>query len=341
MHFKPRRANGLRHFSDHLELIFVAVVMEKGWEQIVAVLAIHFAKAAYVPIDPQWPEGRRLQVMQQTQVGAILTTSTTIARSKLPSSVECLAVDEGDVGDVHKAPGFPSLHQSPETLAYIIFTSGSSGKPKGVAVPHRAAVNTVTAINAKYGIKQNDRVLGLSSLSFDLSVYDIFGVLAAGGAIVLPNPGQQKDPKSWWELVVKHQVTLWNSVPAFMQMAVDYLQEYAITMPPSLNKVMMSGDWIPLSLPGRLRSLSDELQVISLAGPTETAIWSITYPIESVDPKWDSIPYGKPLANQTVHVLREDLSPCPDWVRGEIVIGGRSVGLGYYQDPVKTKSIVW
>ena len=138
----------------------------------------------------------------------------------------------------------------------------------------------------------------------DLSVYDIFGALAVGAGIVLPTPGKLRDAAYLLRLMHQHGVTLWNSVPALMEMLVQYAEDTGSRLPVSLRLVFMSGDWIPVGLPDRIRALCDHhVEIVSLGGATEAAIWSISYPIQSVDPSWSSIPYGRPLANQRFHVL--------------------------------------
>lgn len=316
----------------------IAVVMEKGWEQIAGVLAVHFSNAAYVPIDPCWPEARRNEIIAQTKVKLVLTTEPVQQRIQWPADlVYCLVKEEQLYGN-DGSLSFPRCRQKPQDLAYILFTSGTTGKPKGVMVHHQGAVNTLQAINEKYQVTEKDRAIALSSLTFDLSVYDTFGLLSVGGAIVMPDSSHLREPLEWWKLVHKYKVTVWSSVPAFVQMAIDYLEQHAAPIPRPLQKIMMSGDWIPVSLPDRIRALSENIQVISLAGPTETSIWSITYPIGEVDKTWNSIPYGKPLANQGFHVLRDDLSPCPDWVSGELYISGLGISKGYWQDEDKTQA---
>lgn len=316
----------------------VAIVMDKGWEQIVAALAVHFSGAAYVPIDPCWPAIRRNEIIQQTQVRLVLTTPMVRQRIDWPENLTYFMVDSSLLQRHDTCLEIPEPKQSPDDLAYILFTSGTTGKPKGVMVHHQGAANTLLAVNQQYQMTEKDRAIALSALTFDLSVYDIFGLLAVGGSIVIPDPEHMREPLEWWKLVIRHQVTLWNSVPAFMQMAIDYLEHHDTPMPASLKTVMLSGDWIPITLPDRMRTLSESIRIISLAGPTETSIWSITYPINTVDPQWNSIPYGKPLANQTFHILRDDLSPCPDWVTGELYIGGLGVSKGYWKDDQKTQA---
>ena len=182
----------------------VAVVMEKGWEQVVAVLGILASGAAYVPIDPNLPQDRRWHLLEQGDVHLVLTQTKWESTLQWPATVTRLCVDalEG------QCPEDPLDYvQRPEDIAYVIYTSGSTGLPKGVVIDHRGVVNTVLDINQRFGVSQSDRVLALSSLSFDLSVYDIFGTLAAGGTIVLPKPEANRDPAHWLDLMLHHQVT--------------------------------------------------------------------------------------------------------------------------------------
>ncbi|MDJ1184238.1 amino acid adenylation domain-containing protein [Roseofilum casamattae] len=308
---------------------FVAVVMEKGWEQIVAVLAILAAGAAYVPIDPAWPEERRNILLANSEVSLVLTQSWLDESLSWPSKIVSLCVDRDDFTAESSTP--LTAQQTPEDLAYLIYTSGSTGMPKGVAIDHRGAVNTIEEINRRFEIDASDRVLALSSLSFDLSVYDIFGVLAAGGAIVVPEAKRDRDPRHWLELLQQHGVTLWNSVPALMQMMADYTHNLA-----DLRLVLLSGDWIPLSLPEQVKAENQNIKIVSLGGATEASIWSIYYPIESVEPTWKSIPYGIPLTNQRFYVLDEALEPRPVWVAGQLYIGGIGLAREYWRDREKT-----
>ncbi|MFL6261097.1 MAG: non-ribosomal peptide synthase/polyketide synthase [Thermoanaerobaculia bacterium] len=312
----------------------VGVVMEKGWEQTVAVFAILRAGGAYLPIDAELPQERLWYLLRQGEVEVAITQPRFDAELEWPEEVRRIAVDPAPpAAPVAHAPQPP---QDPEDLAYVIFTSGSTGVPKGVMTDHRGALNTLVDLNERFAIGEEDRVLGLSALNFDLSVYDIFGLLAAGGALVLPDPGERRDPSRWERLLLDHRVTVWNTVPALMEMLVEYLEGCGRPMPPSLRLVMISGDWIPVGLPARIRTLAPDICVRSLGGATEASIWSILYPIGEVDPSWRSIPYGKAMVNQTFHVLDERLDPSPTWVPGELYIGGIGLAKGYWRDPEKT-----
>ena len=313
----------------------VAVIMEKGWEQIVAVLGVLFAGGAYLPINPELPAERQRYLIERGEVKVVLTQSAIQPRLSVPAGIEVLAVDLLKSAD----PGVPvpRRRQEPRDLAYVIFTSGSTGLPKGVMIDHRGAVNTVLDINQRFGIGCQDRVLALSRLSFDLSVYDVFGLLAAGGTIVLPSSDLALDAAHWANLIESEKVTVWNTVPTLMQLLVEEAERGAV-IGQSLRLVMMSGDWIPTSLPGRIRSLLPQAKMVSLGGATEASIWSILYPIKELDPNWSSIPYGKPMLNQSFHVLTETLAPRPVWVPGQLCIGGIGLAKGYWRDEEKTNA---
>ncbi len=309
----------------------VAIGIPKGWEQIAACLAIQIAGAAYIPIDVTLPAGRRQQILADTEARVILTSDH--GPKDWPDSVSQI-----EVTDAGSAEEFPAAKQSATDLAYVIYTSGSTGKPKGVMIDHRGAVNTVLDINERIGLQPSDRVFALSSLSFDLSVYDIFGPLAAGAAIVIgSDASRSEDPEYWLEQLRQGRVTVWNSVPALAQLLVDALQDRkgkADDLP--LRNFLLSGDWIPLPLPDALKKQFPNATVTSLGGATEASIWSIIHPIEKLSPDWPSVPYGVPMKNQEWFVLDENGNPCPPWVPGELHIGGIGVAKGYWRRPELT-----
>ncbi|MEM7556203.1 MAG: amino acid adenylation domain-containing protein, partial [Cyanobacteria bacterium P01_A01_bin.84] len=241
-------------------------------------------------------------------------------------------------------PSAPPAPPAPPAIAYTIYTSGSTGLPKGVMISHQGAVNTILDINQRFGITEKDSVLALSSLSFDLSVYDIFGTLAAGATLVIPDADLAKDPEHWANLIHQYRVTIWNSVPALMQLLVEHLESVE-QKTDSLRLVLMSGDWIPLNLPERIwnrfnnkenKENTENTEIISLGGATEASIWSIAYPIKEINPNWKSIPYGYPLTNQQFYVLNEAMEPCPIWVTGQLYIGGIGLASCYLNQPQLT-----
>ncbi|MFD2764819.1 non-ribosomal peptide synthetase [Micromonospora eburnea] len=309
----------------------VAVAGRKDWPQLVAVHAVLLAGAAYVPIDPGWPAERIGYLLADTGATAVVTGADT--REALAGAVPVPLVVVEEVADDGPALEYAPLRE-PVDLAYVIYTSGSTGRPKGAMLDHRGPLNTVTDVNTRYGVTERDVLLGISSLCFDLSVYDVFGAAAAGATLVLPDPARH-DPASWLALARDRQVTVWNSVPALMQLLVEEAETTGAGLP-DLRLVLLSGDWIPVTLPDRIRAIAPNARVVSLGGATEASIWSIAHPVERVDPGWVSIPYGRPLTNQTWHVLDELGRDAPTWVPGHLYIGGVGLAMGYLNDPDRT-----
>ena len=313
----------------------VAVVMEKGWEQIVGVLGVLAAGGAYVPINPKEPK-ERLQYLLDNSKAEIVLTQSWLTDIALPDNIKRIDVDTCSLSPTENFPSPVNTH--PEDLAYLIYTSGSTGLPKGVMITHQKAVNTMVYTNQRFRVGVNDRMLAVTALNHDMSVYDIFGLLSAGGTIVIPDAARVKDPDRWIELINSKQVTMWNSVPAMMEMLVESALTSHLSLPSSFRLAFMGGDWISLSLPKRLRTLVNEVEIISVGGPTETTVWNICYSIKEVDPTWKSIPYGQPMANSKYYILNENLEDCPMWVPGQMYSAGVQIAKGYWRNEEKTNA---
>lgn len=324
----------------------VPIIMHKGWEQIVAVFAVLLSGAAYVPIDPTLPEKRRKHLIEQAFQGdlsrILLSQSQVIdALSLTTTNHSCIAVDQ----QLTRDPIVELVDTTqPQHLAYVIYTSGSTGVPKGVMIEHRSVVNRMQDVAQRFELTSDDSVLALTALHHDLSIFDMFGMLCcAGGSIVIPAAEQSRDPIHWQSLMVTERVSLWNSVPAFMEMLVTHLEHqqslgHSSTVG-SLRWSILSGDFIPASLPNRIKALIDKIKVVSAGGPTETTVWDICYPIEKVDINKPSIPYGRPMRNARYFVLKDNLQPCPVWTPGELYIAGTGLARGYWQDQSLTERV--
>jgi pyochelin synthetase len=312
----------------------VALVMTRGPEQIVGILASVMAGGAYLPVDAGLPLERQRYMVRDGQVRCILTN--TDVDEPLGESVEILPLCSsggapyGKVEDYTPAPGAKD-----DDLAYVLYTSGTTGEPKGVMVSHRSVANVVADCNSRFGVGPEDRFFGISAFNFDLSVYDVFGALSAGAAIVLPDADKAADPTHWLDMCGRAGVTVWNSVPAIVALLHDQAAGDGASLPPSLRLVMMSGDRIPPRLPAMLRQLKKELTIISLGGPTETTIWNIFYPI-GPEYQGDTIPYGRPNNNNRAFVLDAEGEDAPDWVTGEICAAGTGLARGYWGDDART-----
>ncbi|MBI6549624.1 non-ribosomal peptide synthetase [Xenorhabdus lircayensis] len=312
-----------------------AILMEKGHQQVVAALAILLAGSAYVPVDARQPWPRILQILSDAAINTVIIAGAEEQKNPL-TEAGFVVLNLHQTESYPEQTNFASSGAAPQDLAYIIYTSGSTGQPKGVMISHEAACNTICDLQQRIALNASDRMLALARLSFDLSVFDLFGVLGAGGTLILPAEEDLQNPAKWSQLVAQHQITLWNSVPAQMKMLTEYLSAETLIQP-SLRYTLLSGDWLPVSLPKVMAQVLPNATQLSLGGATEAAIWSNCWRVDPQEEYQTSIPYGIPLTNQQFRVVDPLGADCPDWVAGELWIGGYGVALGYWQDEEKTE----
>ncbi|MFF3066827.1 amino acid adenylation domain-containing protein [Kitasatospora sp. NPDC057936] len=236
--------------------------------------------------------------------------------------------------EARPAGALPPGTVTADDLGYAVFTSGSTGKPKGVMVQHRPVVNLIDWLNRTWAVGPGDRILAVASFCFDLSVYDLFGVLAAGGSVHLATQPEIAEPEVLIDLLEAEPITLWDSAPAALAMLTPFLDGRPADGLPaeargSLRLVLLSGDWVPLTLPDEIRTAFPRAEVVALGGATECTVWSNAFPVGEVDPAWPSIPYGRPMANARYHVLDAALRPLPVGEPGDLYIAGACVAAGY------------
>jgi amino acid adenylation domain-containing protein/non-ribosomal peptide synthase protein (TIGR01720 family) len=327
----------------------VVLYTGRSIEAIEAIFGILKAGAAYVPLDPLTPIQRAVTIAVQTQPQAIVAD-----RDRLPSALELnrrlqrnipvFCMDHGFPGDEFKNLHAPLPADAPkltwpataEDLAYVIFTSGSTGTPKGVEVRHRAALNTLDWVNRTFGVGAGDTLLSVSSFAFDLSVYDILGTLAAGGTLYLADDEEVRDPRRLVEIIRSEPITFWNSAPAALQQLTSLFPDAPQCLSEKLRLVFLSGDWVPLALPGLLVSRFPNTQVVALGGATEAAIWSNWFVVQDLDPRWTSIPYGRPIQNSRYYILDRWLRARPVGIEGDLYIAGDCLADGYINAPELT-----
>ena len=312
----------------------VALMVARSFDMVAGMLAIMKTGAAYVPIDPDYPVDRQEYILENSAVGLLIADNDYLLLETLPESrlVRLKQIDLNNFQDDNINAQIDSSQ-----LAYTIYTSGSTGKPKGVMIEHQSAVNLLQWVNIEFSIGPQDCLLFITSMCFDLSVYDIFGLLAAGGSIVMVEKQELMDAPVLKDMLVKHKVTFWDSVPSTMDYFVSELGSANTSdFENHLRLVFMSGDWIPVNLPDRIKKVFPGARIISLGGATEGTVWSNFYPIDKVEAGWTSIPYGKPIANNFFYILDEQLKPVLPGAEGELYIGGVGVARGYANDAEKT-----
>lgn len=311
----------------------IGINIDKNQWQVAAVMAVLLMKATYVPIDVKQPAARKKKIINTAGIKVLLSEQEEPEMQQCCRSVNVRGLQPA-------ADGLSCFKPDGEydRPAYIIFTSGTTGEPKGVIISHRAAMNTIQDVNERYGIGLEDVFLGLANLSFDLSVFDLFSCFLVGGTLVLPNSSGIKDPKYLYDLILLNRVSVLNTVPAQTQMIVNYLESAeGIRKSTFLRLSILSGDWIPANLPDRIYRLFPNISVVSKGGATEASVWSIYYDIKREETFEKSVPYGRPMANQSFHVLNKYLQPCPDYVDGNLYIGGDGLSAGYLKDDLLNK----
>jgi amino acid adenylation domain-containing protein len=323
----------------------VGICAERGFHLVEGLLAILKAGAAYVPLDPNYPVDRLARILDDSSPALVLTQgiARTVLRDSLAASSQALATidlaDDADRWAHHDDHDLEIAEATSQDPAYFIYTSGSTGQPKGIVVQHAPAVNLLNWVNRTFEVGPGDTLLFVTSICFDLSVYDVFGILAAGATIHVVRDGLLSEPARLAELLYSGDITFWDSAPAALQLVTPFLTKKASSLS-RLRLIFNSGDWIPLALPCAIRAVFPQARFISLGGATEATIWSNWHEVAAVDPGWRSIPYGRPIDNARYYILDRFMEPLPCGVPGELYIGGKCLARGYTREDLTVERFV-
>jgi amino acid adenylation domain-containing protein len=326
-------ARHLRKQGVRLETL-VGICARRSPDFVAAILGLLKAGGAFLPLDPDYPRERLALMIRDTGLQTLITEPAFLPRVPFHGTTLCLDDDQNAVSGESQERLVGGA--GPENLAYVIFTSGSTGQPKGIALRHTGVVNNLVDLNSRFSVGAGDRVLAVSSLSFDMSVYEILGTLAGGATIVLPDPGRSSDANHLLELISRHQVTVWNSAPGLLVAFVEHVEMRCDVAALPIRLVLLGGDWVPLDLTERIRRFAPAAKVIVMGGATEASIHSTIFPVDEIDPAWKTVPYGRPMANQRTYVLDERGQPTPIGEVGELYLGGIGLARGYWNRPDET-----
>ncbi|MCH8178516.1 MAG: amino acid adenylation domain-containing protein [Proteobacteria bacterium] len=297
----------------------VGISLPRGRHLLPALLGVLKTGAAYVPMDPGFPTERLKMMAEDAGLTRIVTHSSCADASGLPQAMQ-LQLDR-DAARLEAFSDAPlPLHGDAQAPAYVIYTSGSTGRPKGVAVPHRAVCNFLASMLREPGLQASDRLLAVTTLSFDIAVLELLLPLCAGGTVVLATRDQAMDGEALMALAAQQGATVMQATPTTWHLLLD-----AGWQAPKGFRALVGGEPLPAALAGAL--LAKGCDVWNMYGPTETTVWST---LSHVTDPAARICIGRPIDNTQVWILDEALQALPVGAEGEICIGGDGVALGYH-----------
>ena len=302
----------------------VAVSMERSVDLIVALLGVLKAGGAFVPLDPDYPVERLSLMLRDSRPPVVLTTS------KLLKGVDLSGASRVDI-DVDAAviarvePTRPDAEVTEHSLAYVIYTSGSTGRPKGVMVEHRAICNQLLWMQRAFPLVESDRIVQKYSVSFDVSVVEIFGALNSGARLILAESRRHTDGDYLAELIAAEQVTVVDLVPSLLRVLLD---QPAFLSAKSIRRVICGGELLPVELRDQFFERVRGAELVNMYGPTEATVTAAAHLCRPGDPAW-IVPIGRPVDNTQFYVLDANLIPVPTRIPGELYIGGAGLARGY------------
>ncbi|MNH77752.1 Linear gramicidin synthase subunit D [compost metagenome] len=334
-----QQANQLAHYLQQCCQLrandLVGLYLERSEQLVIAILAILKAGAAYVPMDPDSPDERNGYIIADAKVKAVLCQRQALQRVDLMApGAMLIPLDAPDTTArlARCATDNPCSNTGPEDLAYVIYTSGTTGYPKGTLIEQRCVNRLV--INPNYvEIGEQDRILGISGYQFDASIYDIFGALLNGAALVIADKPNILDLDRLSQLIVDRQISNFFATTAFFNTLVDAelpgLQR--------LNYLLFGGEQVSVNHVNRFRTLYPQVKLVHVYGPTETTTYATAYLTNTATQAFDyTVPIGQPISNTQLYILDEQLRPVPQGAIGELYIGGAGVGRGYLNNPQAT-----
>nr|WP_280471415.1 non-ribosomal peptide synthase/polyketide synthase [Nocardia cyriacigeorgica] len=305
----------------------VAVGIRRSVDMLVALYATMTAGGGYVPIDPDHPAERTEYVLESSAPVCVLTT---IADNISAGEVPVIFLDTEDLSGYSDAPVTDADRRAPlrpSNTAYVLYTSGSTGRPKGVAVSHASVVNQIAWITAEYRMSPADVVLQKTPVTFDVSVWELFGTLAVGARMLIAAPDGHRDPLYLSEIIGRHKVTMTSFVPSMLSVFAGAANSAECA---SLRAVLVAGEALPPATVTAFRQFSTAA-MHNLYGPTEFTVHATAWHLNEVAPA--SVPIGRPVWNARAYVLDEGLSPVPVGVPGELYLGGVQTARGYHGRP--------
>jgi amino acid adenylation domain-containing protein len=304
----------------------VALCVERSVSMLCSILGVLKAGAAYVPLDPAYPQARLEAMLEDSEAAALVASAGAGASLRHPRTLDPEAVETAVPGE--EPPPLPELPElSVGAPAYILYTSGSTGRPKAVVVTHRNAVRLFAAMDGVFGKREPGVWLAVTSICFDMSVFELLGTLTRGCRVVIHDERPGGRGPSVAEQISRHGVTHFQCTPSMAGMLAATPERLRGLAP--LSHLLLGGEALPAPLADRLAATVAGA-VLNLYGPTETTIFSLVQRVERGETK----PLiGRPLSNTEVYLLDASLRPVPLGASGEVFLGGDGVSMGYWRRP--------
>jgi amino acid adenylation domain-containing protein/thioester reductase-like protein len=308
----------------------VGVALDRSVDLVAVLLAVLKTGAAYVPIEPAFPKERIQQIMDDACPKLLVTGANILEAFASRGSVCCLTVDEAlrmINSDSSSSSNVNVVVQS-DDIAYVMYTSGSTGRPKGVEVSHGNVSSLLSSMQKEPGCSETDRLLAITTVSFDMAVLELFLPLLCGATTVIAQRHQVRDTTALVKLMERHQITIMQGTPAIWQMLLDS----GWRGQPRLIKILCGGEALPRALADRLLACGDMMW--NMYGPTEATVYASIWRVC----QGHDVIIGSPIANSHLYVLDENLSPVPLGCTGELCIGGAGVARGYRNNSELSRS---
>ena len=302
----------------------VAFAIDRSAEMLVTLLAIMKTGATYIPLDPQFPLNRINYMLEDSQA-VVLLTSQKYKGQYQSNAAELILEDEWLMLKDYPVLD-PEIRVSGQDLVYILYTSGSTGMPKGVQIAHHNLVNFLYSMQKQPGMNGDDKLLAVTTISFDIAGLELFLPLLTGAEVIIADSYSSKDGRTLMDIIRKEKVTMMQATPYTWRIMLESGWDKSTSI-----KVICGGEALPIELAGRLLYCTSSLW--NVYGPTETTIWSTVKEVTAAD---KIISIGKPIDNTSVYILDKFLKPLAPGIAGEIYIGGEGVAKGYLNRPELT-----